>query len=71
MVTTRIEGSRRAWICRSCVIKGTLMPPAMGTLLCALLPATMAIRSLYTGEISGSIATLVAVFLLICLCVGI
>ena len=70
MVTTRIEGSRRSWICRSCVNKGILLPLAIGTLLCALLPATMAIRSLYTGEISGPIATLVAVFLLICLCIG-
>lgn len=70
LVTTRIEGSKRSWICRTCVIKGTLIPIAIGTLLCALLPATMALRSLYAGEISGSIATLVAVFLLICLCVG-
>jgi hypothetical protein len=71
LVTTRIEGSRRSWICRTCVIKGSIMPIAIGIMLCALLPATMALRSLYTGEISGPIATLVAVFLFICLCVGI
>jgi len=71
MVTTRIEGSRRSWICRRCMIKGALLPIAIGTMLCATLPATMALRSLYAGEISGSIATLAAVFLLICLCVGV
>ena len=71
LVTTTIEGSRRSWICQTCVIKGTLIPIAIGTLLCALLPATMVLRSLYAGEISGSIATLVAVFLLMCLCVGV
>lgn len=43
----------------------------IGTILCSLLPATMALRSLYTEDISGSIATLAAVFLLICLCVGV
>ena len=71
MVTTRIEGSRRSWICRRCVIKGNIMPIAIGTILCSLLPATIAMRSLYTEDISGSIATLAAVFLLMCLCVGV
>ena len=71
MVTTTIEGSRRSWICRTCVIKGTIMPIAIGIILCALLPASMALRSLYTGEISGSIATLVTVILLTCLCLGV
>ena len=71
MVTTRIEGSRRSWICRTCAIKGTLLPIVIGIMFCALLPATIALRSLYTEEISGSIATLAAVFLLMCLCVGV
>jgi hypothetical protein len=71
MVTATIEGSRRSWICRVCVIKGALLPIAIGTLLCALLPATMALRSIYAGEISDPIATLVGVFLFICLCVGV
>ena len=71
LVTTRIEGSRRAWICRTCVIKETLLPIIIGTLFCALLPATIALRSLYTGEISASIATLATVFLLLCLCGGV
>ena len=47
------------------------MPIAIGIILCALLPATIALRSLYTGEISGSIATLVTVTLLTCLCLGV
>lgn len=71
MVTTNIEGLRRSWICRTCVIKGTIMPVAIGTLLCALLPASMALRSIYAGEISDPIATLAAVFLFICLYAGV
>ena len=71
MVTTTIEGSRRSWICRVCVIKGTLLPIAIGTLLCALLPASIALRSLYTGEISESIATLADVFLFLLLIGGV
>lgn len=71
MVTTTIEGSRRSWICRTCVIKGTIMPIAIGILLCALLPATIALRSLYAGEILGSLATLMTVTLLTCLCLGV
>ena len=71
MVTTRIEGSRRSWICQMCVIKGILLPIAIGILLCALVPATVALRSIYAGEISDSVATLVAVFLFICLYAGV
>ena len=71
LVTTRIEGSRRSWICRTCVIKETLLPIVIGTLFCALLPATIALRSLYTGEISAPMATLAAVFLLLFLCGGV
>ena len=71
MVTTTIEGSRRSWICRTCVIKGTLMPVAIGILIWSLVPATMALRLIYAGEISDPIASLVGVFLFICLYLGV
>ena len=71
MVTTSIEGSRRSWICRTCLLKGILLPIAIGILLCALLPTTIALRSIYAGEISHPIASLVGVFLFACLCVGV
>lgn len=72
-MTVRIAGSKRPWICRACMLKGILLPMAIGLILGVVIPAALALAVAATRDLPGGLWNLVGTIapLLAILCFGI
>jgi hypothetical protein len=71
--TYRIEGSRRSWICRACVVRGVLSPVGIGMIFWAVLAVIITASDIIRKSAIDSqcIVTVGSILAIICFFTGI